>query len=142
MAAVFPLILVLIAGLGLAIQPPTNAALAKASGSVVLAALTSFLIGTVVLAKDLYFTGNTVIVDHGAGLGLAAHDGARDLGRGRGLRCHVRRTRIHGLNTGAGVSSSSRSTASRGAAIASERSTLTITLARYSGAIGRPKCPT
>lgn len=50
MAAFFPLILVLIAGIGLAIQPPTNAALAKASGSVVLAALTSFLIGTVTLA--------------------------------------------------------------------------------------------
>lgn len=50
MAAIFPLILVLVAGLGLAVQPPTNAALAKASGSVVLAALTSFLIGTVVLA--------------------------------------------------------------------------------------------
>lgn len=30
--------------------------------------------GTVVLAKDLYFTGNTVIVDHGAGLfSLFAH---------------------------------------------------------------------
>ena len=50
MAAIFPLILVLVAGLVLAVQPPTNAALAKASGSVVLAALTSFLIGTVVLA--------------------------------------------------------------------------------------------
>jgi transporter family-2 protein len=37
MAAFVPLILVLIAGIGLAIQPPTNAALAKASGSVVLA---------------------------------------------------------------------------------------------------------
>jgi len=45
-----PLLLVLLAGIGLAVQPPTNAALARASGSVVLAALTSFAVGTAVLA--------------------------------------------------------------------------------------------
>jgi transporter family-2 protein len=49
MAGLLPLILVLIAGIGLAVQPPTNAALATASGSVILSALTSFLIGAVVL---------------------------------------------------------------------------------------------
>lgn len=49
MAALLPVLLVLLAGVGLAVQPPTNAALAKASGSVVLAALTSFAIGTAVL---------------------------------------------------------------------------------------------
>jgi len=50
MGALLPVVLVLIAGVGLAVQPPTNAALARASGSVVLAALTSFAIGTAVLA--------------------------------------------------------------------------------------------
>lgn len=41
---------VLLAGIGLAVQAPTNAALAKASGSVLLAALVSFVAGSVVLA--------------------------------------------------------------------------------------------
>jgi transporter family-2 protein len=41
---------VLLAGVGLAVQPPTNAALARAGGSVTLAALTSFAVGTAVLA--------------------------------------------------------------------------------------------
>lgn len=49
MAGLIPIIVVLIAGLGLAIQPPTNAALARASGSVWLAALVSFTVGTAVL---------------------------------------------------------------------------------------------
>lgn len=50
MAALLPVLLVLLAGIGLAVQPPTNAALARTSGSVLLAALTSFAIGTAVLA--------------------------------------------------------------------------------------------
>lgn len=49
MAGLLPIIVVLFAGLGLAIQPPTNAALARASGSVWLAALVSFTVGTAVL---------------------------------------------------------------------------------------------
>ncbi len=49
MAALFPLLIVLLAGVGLAVQPPTNAALAKASGSIWLAALVSFAIGTAIL---------------------------------------------------------------------------------------------
>jgi transporter family-2 protein len=44
------IIVVLLAGVGLAVQAPTNAALAKASGSVLLASLVSFLVGSVVLA--------------------------------------------------------------------------------------------
>ncbi|MGR6327474.1 DMT family transporter [Sphingomonas sp. XXL09] len=49
-AALLPLLAVLFAGVGIAVQAPTNAALAKTSGSVVLAALVSFLVGSVVLA--------------------------------------------------------------------------------------------
>ncbi|PZO75367.1 MAG: hypothetical protein DI640_05000 [Sphingomonas taxi] len=49
MAALFPIIIVLLAGIGLAVQPPTNAALAKASGSVWLASLVSFAMGTAIL---------------------------------------------------------------------------------------------
>ncbi|WP_374294772.1 DMT family transporter [Sphingomonas sp.] len=44
-----PFILILLAGIGIAVQAPTNAALARISGSVLLAALVSFLVGTVVL---------------------------------------------------------------------------------------------
>lgn len=49
MPALFPILIVPLAGVGLAVQPPTNAALAKASGSVWLASLVSFAIGTAVL---------------------------------------------------------------------------------------------
>lgn len=49
MQALFPILAVLIAGIGVALQPPTNAALAKASGSVWLAALISFAVGTAAL---------------------------------------------------------------------------------------------
>ncbi|RMB36057.1 transporter family-2 protein [Sphingomonas sp. PP-F2F-G114-C0414] len=49
MPALFPILIVLLAGVGLAVQPPTNAALAKASGSVWLASLVSFAMGTAVL---------------------------------------------------------------------------------------------
>ena len=49
MPQLLPILAVLIAGLGVAIQPPTNAALARASGSVWLAALVSFAVGTLVL---------------------------------------------------------------------------------------------
>ncbi len=49
MPALFPILIVLLAGVGLAVQPPTNAALAKASGSVWLASLVSFAMGTAIL---------------------------------------------------------------------------------------------
>ncbi|RDE06221.1 DMT family transporter [Sphingomonas aracearum] len=44
-----PILAVLLAGIGLAVQPPTNAALARTSGSVLLAALISFIVGTLTL---------------------------------------------------------------------------------------------
>ena len=49
MPSLIPLIVVLIAGIGLAAQPPTNAALARTSGSVLLATLVSFLVGSAIL---------------------------------------------------------------------------------------------
>lgn len=47
---IFPALLVLMAGAMTAVQPPTNAILARESGSVLLAALLSFAVGTVLLA--------------------------------------------------------------------------------------------
>lgn len=47
--AILPILIVLLAGIGIAVQPPTNAALARASGSVWLASLVSFAIGSAVL---------------------------------------------------------------------------------------------
>ncbi len=44
-----PALLVLLAGAMTAAQPPTNAVLARASGSVIFAALLSFAVGTLVL---------------------------------------------------------------------------------------------
>jgi transporter family-2 protein len=49
MTAIVPILVALLAGVGLAVQPPTNAALAKASGSLLLASTISFAIGTAVL---------------------------------------------------------------------------------------------
>lgn len=49
MPAMLPLILVLLAGIGVAVQSPTNAALARTGGSVVLASVVSFLVGAAVL---------------------------------------------------------------------------------------------
>lgn len=57
MPAILPIIAVLIAGLGVALQPPTNAALARASGSVVLASLISFATGTAILLVAWLATG-------------------------------------------------------------------------------------
>lgn len=50
MQLLLPILLTLIAGIGIAAQPPVNAALARGSGSVILAALVSFAVGTVALA--------------------------------------------------------------------------------------------
>lgn len=44
-----PILMVLLAGAMTAVQPPTNAILARESGSVLLAALLSFAVGTAVL---------------------------------------------------------------------------------------------
>lgn len=49
MSTAFPFVVILLAGIGIAVQAPTNAALARTSGSVVLAALISFVVGTLVL---------------------------------------------------------------------------------------------
>jgi len=48
-ATLFPVLLVLLAGAMIALQAPTNAMLAKAGGSPVLAALISFAVGTLAL---------------------------------------------------------------------------------------------
>lgn len=64
MLRTLPFLLVFLAGIGLAIQPPTNASLAKASGSVALAALISFGVGTAVLL------GTWVMFDRGNPGGL------------------------------------------------------------------------
>ena len=50
MAAILPVLTMLVAGVMLAVQAPTNAALGRATGSVILAALTSFAVGTAALA--------------------------------------------------------------------------------------------
>lgn len=49
MNALAPLIVALLGGIGLAVQPPTNAALGRSIGSVLLAALVSFAVGTLIL---------------------------------------------------------------------------------------------
>ena len=54
--AIFPA-LALVAGIFMAVQAPTNALIAKASGSSVAAALISFAIGTAALAVLLLATG-------------------------------------------------------------------------------------
>jgi transporter family-2 protein len=57
-AALLPVILVLAAGGMIALQAPTNAMLAKAGGSPVLAALISFAVGTMVLLLVWLASGN------------------------------------------------------------------------------------
>lgn len=49
MPTLLPILAMLAAGIALAVQGPTNASLARASGSVVQAALVSFLVGTLAL---------------------------------------------------------------------------------------------
>ena len=58
MAVLIPILLVFIAGAMVAIQAPTNAMLAKAGGSPILAALISFMVGTVALFVVWIGTGN------------------------------------------------------------------------------------
>ena len=58
MALLIPILLVFIAGALVALQAPTNAMLAKAGGSAVLAALISFMVGTAALLVVWLFSGN------------------------------------------------------------------------------------
>ena len=58
MAILIPILLVFIAGGLVALQAPTNAMLAKAGGSPVLAALISFAVGTTALLAVWLMSGN------------------------------------------------------------------------------------
>ena len=58
MAVLVPILLVFIAGAMVSIQAPTNALLAKAGGSPVLAALISFTVGTISLLVVWLLSGN------------------------------------------------------------------------------------
>jgi len=58
LAILIPILLVFIAGAMVAIQAPTNAMLAKAGGSPVLAALISFAVGTTALLGVWLMSGN------------------------------------------------------------------------------------
>lgn len=57
-AAMLPIVLVFVAGGMIAVQAPTNAMLARAGGSPVLAALISFAVGTVALFAAWLTSGN------------------------------------------------------------------------------------
>jgi transporter family-2 protein len=67
-AILFPILLVLFGGAMIAVQAPTNAMLAKAGGSPVLAALISFLVGTTGLAIAWLASGNRPAASAFAGL--------------------------------------------------------------------------
>ena len=58
MAVLIPILLVFIAGGLVALQAPTNAMLARAGGSAVLAALISFAVGTLALIAVWLMSGN------------------------------------------------------------------------------------
>ena len=67
-SVLFPALLVLIAGVFIAVQAPTNAMLAKAGGSPVLAALISFAVGTVALFVTWLASSNRPATSAFAGL--------------------------------------------------------------------------
>ena len=67
-AALFPILMVLAAGGLLALQAPTNAMLARAGGSPVLAALISFAVGTIALLFAWLASGNRPAAAPFAGL--------------------------------------------------------------------------
>lgn len=67
-AMLLPILLVLFGGAMIAIQAPTNAMLAKAGGSPVLAALISFGVGTVALLVTWLASGNRPATAPFAGL--------------------------------------------------------------------------
>ena len=58
MAILIPILLVFLAGGMVALQAPTNAILAKAGGSPILAALISFTVGTIALLVVWLMSGN------------------------------------------------------------------------------------
>ena len=68
MAVLIPILLVFIAGAFVALQAPTNAMLAKAGGSPILAALISFVVGTVALLIVWLGSGNRPATAAFAGL--------------------------------------------------------------------------
>ena len=68
MAILIPILLVFIAGAMVALQAPTNAILAKAGGSPVLAALISFAVGTTALLGVWLMSGNRPAASAFAGL--------------------------------------------------------------------------
>ena len=59
-ATAIPLLLALVAGILVAIQAPTNAILAKASGSPVVAAFISFFVGTIALGALVAATSGKI----------------------------------------------------------------------------------
>ena len=59
-ATAIPLLLALVAGILIAVQAPTNAILAKASGSPVVAAFISFFVGTIALGALVAATSGRV----------------------------------------------------------------------------------
>jgi len=67
-AILLPMLLVLAAGGLIALQAPTNAILAKAGGSPVLAALISFAVGTVALTAVFFASGRRPAPSAFAGL--------------------------------------------------------------------------
>src|SRR3954470_13083462 len=71
-AAALPIVLVLLAGGMIALQAPTNAMLARAGGSPVLAALISFSVGTLVLFFAWLASGNRPPAKAFAGLPACA----------------------------------------------------------------------
>lgn len=68
MALLIPILLVFIAGALVALQAPTNAMLARAGGSAVLAALISFTVGTIALFGAWLASGNRPGTEPFAGL--------------------------------------------------------------------------
>lgn len=67
-SVLFPALLVMVAGVMIAVQAPTNALLGKAGGSPVLAALISFVVGTLALTAAWLASGNRPAASAFAGL--------------------------------------------------------------------------
>ena len=67
-SVLFPALLVMVAGVMIAVQAPTNALLSKAGGSPVLAALISFVVGTLAVLAAWLASGNRPAASAFAGL--------------------------------------------------------------------------
>lgn len=59
MNALVPIVAALLAGIGVAVQTPTNAALSRTLGSITLAALVSFSVGTMILLSAWLISDRT-----------------------------------------------------------------------------------